>query len=99
MAKSPKNRSRSEVAESKLREFHALGQSMLEATSAAEQGKYAPGIIKDQAAITGRSRQHIYTARRFAKLYTTVELNGLCALRMPDGKPLGIGHISQLIRV
>jgi hypothetical protein len=79
-----------------IRDFYNLGIAFQEATG----GERSPaGTAEELANEHQYSQVAVYKARQFAKLYTPEELKELCSLKSPDGKPLGIGHVYELIQV
>ena len=79
-----------------IRDFYNLGVAFQEATG----GERSPaGTAETLAGEHQYSQVAIYKARQFAKLYSPEELKELCSLKSPDGKPLGIGHVYELIQV
>lgn len=76
--------------------FYRLGVAFQEATG----GERSPaGTANELASEHQYSQVAIYKARQFAKLYSPKEIKVLCSLKSPDGKPLGIGHVYELIQV
>jgi hypothetical protein len=82
----------------KVREFHSLGRQALQAAPLEREKKHHAGVIK-QFARPGVSVPTVYKARQFAATYSDEELDQLCARRSPAGKPLGIGHVYELILI
>jgi hypothetical protein len=80
----------------KVRDFHALGQRVLDA--APQDGVRRKGVI-EQFVEPGVSAAAVFKARRFAALYNQSELGRLCKRRLPDGRPLGIAHVFELLQV
>lgn len=79
-----------------IRDFYNLGVAFQEVTG----GERSPaGTAEALAGEHQYSQVAIYKARQFAKLYSPEELKELCSLKSPDGKPLGIGHVYELIQV
>lgn len=79
-----------------IEDYYRLGVAFLEAA----RGERSPaGTAEALASEHQYSQVAIYKARQFAKLYSPDELKELCSLKSPDGKPLGIGHVYELIQV
>lgn len=79
-----------------IRDFYKIGTEFLKATGGERS---PPGIAEELAENRQYSQVAIYKARQFAEMYSQEELEELCSLRKPDGLPLGIGHVYQLIQV
>lgn len=80
-----------------VREFYRLGQQLLAAAPAEDEG-YHPGVIATYVK-SGMSRAKLYKARVFAQRFTPQDLERLCARQLPDGRRLGIGHVCELLQV
>lgn len=79
-----------------IRDFHALGQRVLDATPS--DGKRHRGIV-EQFVAPGLSAPAVFKARRFAVLYSQADVDRLCARQLPDGRRLGVGHVFELLQV
>ena len=91
---------RPDPAVKKLRKFYKLGLDVLAADKVNPQkGKYSPGVSKKFATQVGKARDFVDKSRVFASKYTVTEFKELCALRRPDGKPLGPRHVIGLLRI
>lgn len=90
LARSNHKLRKAELQVAVIREFHQAGKEMMRVGSDAAareeiSGKY---LIGDK---------RLGKARRFAEQYTAAEVDGLCALRKPDGSPLQVGHLDSLL--
>lgn len=81
-----------------VREFHALGQKLNDEGYSDPQ-RYSPDVIVDAAEKMHVSTSHLFKARKFARMYDKDDLAKLVRLSQPNGSPLGIGHIRELIAV
>ncbi len=91
---------RAKQAAQELREFYQLGLEVLAADKKnPRKGKYSLGVSVEIAARIGMSRDYVDKARKFASTYTKAEFRELCALRRPDGTPLGPRHVIGLLRI
>ena len=79
-----------------IRDFYNLGIAFHKTTGGERS---LAGTAKEPASDHQYSQVAIYKARQFAKLYSPEELKELCSLKGPDGKPLGVGHVYELIQV
>lgn len=89
---------------SPLREFHDLGKEVLafddeNATFRNNKWVRAWGKFSELIEITGKSRDELCAARRFASWYSQRELNEICQLGQRKGRPLTKEHIKTLLRV
>lgn len=78
-----------------IQDFYRLGVAFQNATGR----ERSPGAADQLADKYRCSQVAIYKARQFAKMYSVTEMRELCLLRNQDGKPLGIGHVDELIQV
>jgi hypothetical protein len=78
-----------------IRDFYELGTKFLKASGR----ERSPGAAEELAKEHNCSQVTLYKARQFAEMYSQDELKELLSLRKPDGQPLGIGHVYQLIQV
>jgi hypothetical protein len=79
-----------------IKDFYNLGVEFQDTTGSERS---PAGTAEALAGEHQYSQVAIYKARQFAKLYSPEELKELCSLKSPDGKPLGIGHVYELIQV
>jgi transcriptional regulator with XRE-family HTH domain len=83
-----------------LRDYYQLGLKVLEADRKNPiKLMYSRGVSMDFAKRLGVSRDYVDKARQFASKYTEEQLDVLCALRRPDGMPLGRKHVVYLLSV
>lgn len=81
-----------------ISDFYKLGQLAVKRGERTD-GTYGQGAIQQLADLKAVSKEHVYKARTFACSYSKRDMERLCARRSPRGKPLGIGHVYELIQV
>ena len=89
---SPAIQAKAERMIAKLRHYHRLGS----------QSNQPKNPALTSAKLADNMRLNVSTmrkARAFARLYSTKELDQLCALRRPSGLPLQLGHVLYLLTV
>src|SRR4051794_23164165 len=84
-------------AEARLRAYHALGQKVLERI--APTGQLDRDTLDQLIAETGHGFSTLDMARIFARAYTPMQLDTLCALRTPRGLPLAWRLVRQLVMI
>ena len=81
-------------AEAQLRAYHALGRKVL---ARIEDGELDAATLRALHEETGYGFDNLRKARVFARLYTPEQLDALCRLRTPSGRPLPWRHVRQLL--
>src|SRR4051812_44059558 len=81
-------------AEAQLRAYHALG---LLVRARVGEGRLDAATIQKLHEETGHGFDNIRKARVFAARYTAGQLDELCKLRTPEGRPLPWRHVRQLL--
>src|SRR4051812_32368582 len=72
-------------AESQLRAYHNLGRKVI---ARVKEGRLDADMIQELSDETGHGADNIRKARVFATRYTDTQLDELCKLRTPEGRPL-----------
>lgn len=106
MAKSSKKKTVSSTsseiraAVKELRDFYQLGLEVMKADQDNPNNRtYSKGVTVSFAKQIGKSRDYVDKSRQFATNYTKKQLDELCELRRPDGKPLGRRNLVSLLSV
>jgi hypothetical protein len=87
-------RDKASEAEAQLRAYHALGRKVLDRL----QGRpLDAATLLELDAQTGYGFDNLRKARVFATRYTPRQLDELCRLRTPAGRPLPWRHVRQLL--
>ena len=95
-----KSARRPDQAVQELRKFYQLGLDVLVADQEnPRKGTYSLGVSVEFAARIDMARDYIDKARKFASKYTESEFEELCAMKRPDGMPLGPRHVVGLLRI
>ena len=83
-----------------IREFHALGKSVLKATVQRERRRAGVwGLFDEFGAETAAEKNRLQEARHFARLYDSQQLAWLCGLGRDVGRPLSRSHVLVLVRL
>src|SRR3954447_13547750 len=81
-------------AEAQLRAYHALGRKVL---GRLQGGPLDASTLRELDDETGYGFDNLRKARVFATRYTEAQLDELCRLRTPEGRPLPWRHVRQLL--
>jgi hypothetical protein len=77
--------------------FYRLGKQVLKSDPAT--GRRTGGAFARLCEETGRGRNELAKARKFAKLYNVNKLRWLCSLGKKQGRPLTKSHVCRLVVV
>src|SRR3954451_15275467 len=81
-------------AEAQLRAYQALGRKVLDRLRG---GPLDSATLRKLDEETGYGFDNLRKARVFATRYTEAQLDELCRLRTPEGRPLPWRHVRQLL--
>jgi hypothetical protein len=83
-----------------LRAFYQLGMQVLKSDPASidpATGRRARGSFARLCEQTGRGRNELAKARKFARLYRGTKLDRICSLGKKRGRPLTKSHVCRLV--